>query len=103
MREYEKIKSIVYGKLIDKTDDRDYTELSKELFDKELASDECRKRMYGMRTVIEAIEKDNINVSESDVLADIEAKKEELIKESMKLQTAKIEYNRNLRKDSRFE
>ena len=43
MREYEKIKSIVYGKLIDKTDDRDYTELSKELFDKELASDECRK------------------------------------------------------------
>lgn len=103
MREYEKIKSIVYGKLIDKTDDRDYTELSKELFDKELASDECRKRMYGMRTVIEAIEKDNINVSESDVLADIEAKKEELIKERMKLQTAKIEYNRNLRKDSRFE
>ena len=104
MGDFEKIKSIVYGKLIDKTDDRDYSELAKELFGKELASDECRKRMYGMRHLLEAIEKEQINkVEDNDIIKEIETKKEELIKERMKLQTTKIEYNRNLRKDSRFE
>ena len=104
MREVEKIKSIVYGKLIDKTDDRDYSELAKELFGKELASDECRKRMYGMRHLLEAMEEEQINkVEDNDIIKEIETKKEELIKERMKLQTTKIEYNRNLRKDSRFE
>ena len=104
MRDFEKIKSIVYGKLIDKTDDRDYSELAKELFGKELASDECRKRMYGMRHLLEAMEEEQINkVEDNDIIKEIETKKEELIKERMKLQTTKIEYNRNLRKDSRFE
>ena len=98
MREVEKIKSIVYGKLIDKTDDRDYSELAKELFGKELASDECRKRMYGMRHLLEAMEEEQINkVEDNDIIKEIETKKEELIKERMKLQTTKIEYNRNLR------
>ena len=46
MREYEKIKSIVYGKLIDKTDDRDYTELSKELFDMQRISLFLYNRYY---------------------------------------------------------
>ena len=104
MGDFEKIKSIVYGKLIDKTDDRDYSELAKELFGKELASDECRKRMYGMRHLLEAMEEEQINkVEDNDIIKEIETKKEELIKERMKLQTTKIEYNRNLRKDSRFE
>ena len=104
MRDFEKIKSIVYGKLIDKTDDRDYSELAKELFGKELASDECRKRMYGMRHLLEAMEEEQINkVEDNDIIKEIETKKEELLKERMKLQTTKIEYNRNLRKDSRFE
>lgn len=103
MREYEKIKSIVYGKLIDKTDDRDYTELSKEVFNKELASDECRKRLYGAKAVIEAIERDKINVSEDSVLKEIELKKLELFKERKKLQATKTELNRNLTHSARFE
>lgn len=40
---------------------------------------------------------------EDNLLEELEAKKEELIKERMKLQTTKLEYNKNLRKDSRFE
>ena len=72
MRDFEKIKSIVYGKLIDKTDDRDYSELAKELFGKELASDECRKRMYGMRHLLEAMEEEQINkVEDNDIIKEI--------------------------------
>lgn len=40
---------------------------------------------------------------ENSLIKELEEKKEELIKERMKLQSTKIEYNRNLRKDSRFE
>lgn len=40
---------------------------------------------------------------DNDLIKELEEKKQELIKERMKLQSTKIEYNRNLRKDSRFE
>ena len=103
MGEYEKIKSIVYGKLIDKTDDRDYTELSEEVFDKELASDECRKRLYGAKAVIEAIERDKLDVFDNSVIEEIELKKLELIKERKKLQATKTELMRNLTHSARFE
>lgn len=43
------------------------------------------------------------NSSDEDKLKEIEDKRLELEKERMKLQSTKIEYNRNLRKDSRFE
>lgn len=40
---------------------------------------------------------------DNDLIRELEEKKQELVKERMKLQSTKIEYNRNLRKDSRFE
>lgn len=40
---------------------------------------------------------------DNSALNELEEKKQEIIKERMKLQSTKIEYNRNLRKDSRFE
>lgn len=43
------------------------------------------------------------NKEDDSLLKELEEKKEEIIKERIKLQTTKIEYNRNLRKDSRFE
>lgn len=106
MGEYEKIKSIVYGKLIDKTDDRDYTELSEELFGEGncFNSSEVRKRMYGMKTVIEAIENEKVNsIDDTDLLNEIELKKLELEKEKIKLQDQKREYRSLLRTDARFE
>lgn len=104
MREIERIKSIVYGKLVDKTEDRDYVELSKELFGKELASDECRKRMYGMKFVLDTLQEDEINeIGDNDIIAEIEYKRLELEKERKKIQATKIELNRNLRLDSRQE
>lgn len=40
---------------------------------------------------------------DNNLINELEEKKQEIIKERMKLQSTKIEYNRNLRKDSRFE
>ena len=62
MSKYDSIKNIIEGKLVSKTDDRDYSELSEEVFGKKLASDECRKRMYGAKAIIDIIEKDKEKV-----------------------------------------
>ena len=68
------------------------------------SSDNCRKALYLVKPMLESLEEEQINkITDNDIIKEIEDKKEELIKERMKLQTTKIEYNRNLRKDSRFE
>ena len=59
MNKYDSIKKIVYGKLVNKSEDRDYSELSEEVFGKKLASDECRKRLYGAKAIIDIIEEEN--------------------------------------------
>lgn len=59
MNKYDSIKKIVYDKLVNKSEDRDYSELSEEVFGKKLASDECRKRLYGAKAIIDIIEEDN--------------------------------------------
>ena len=48
------------GKLVDHTIDDEYEDLSERLFGEGncFNSSEVRKRMYGMRTIIEAIERD---------------------------------------------
>lgn len=106
MNKYERIKSIVYGKLIDKTDDRDFTELSEELFGEGncFNSSEVRKRMYGMRTLLEAIEEEQINkITDNDIIKEIEDKKLELEKEKIRVQDQRREYKKYLRQDARFE
>lgn len=57
---YEDIKQIVNNKLIDKTDARSYEELSELLFGEGncFNESEVRKRMYGMKRLIEIIEND---------------------------------------------
>lgn len=50
------IKRIVTGKLIDKTIDADYTELAPLIFGQQLNSSECRKRMYGIKRLLEVTE-----------------------------------------------
>ena len=58
MATYNEIKEIVLGKLVYKTIDKDYEELSEALFGEGncFNSSEVRKRMYGMKTVIDAVE-----------------------------------------------
>ena len=105
MSEYEKIKSIVYGKLIDKTDDRDYTELSEELFGEGncFNSSEVRKRMYGMRTVIEAIEEEKVNsINDIDLLTKYEEKEIALKEERVRLSDIRRKLNKVIRESARY-
>ena len=77
MNNYNRIKSIIYGKMVDKTMDKDYSEISEELFGKHLASDECRKRCYGAKAVIDAVECDKVNniIDSNEILQEIEEKR----------------------------
>ena len=98
------VKRIVYGKLIDKTIDDDYTILAPLVFGKEYSSDVARRMFYGARDILKLIDVDKINnVKDNDIIKQIEEKTLELEKQRKKLQATKIEYNRNIRKDSRFE
>ena len=84
--------------------DIDYTELFKLAFNAELNPDECRKRFYGLKMLLPYLDKEKIsNVSSDEVLNEIERKKIELQKEKEKNRTIKIELNRLIRQDARFE
>jgi hypothetical protein len=98
------IRRIVYGKLVDKTIDEDYTILAPLVFEKEYSSDVARRMFYGVRALLDVIGDEEFNnVSEDSILKEIEEKRLELEKERKKLQATKIEYNRNLRTESRQE
>lgn len=106
MERYEKLRNIVLNKLEYKTDKRDFEELSEELFGKDncFSSSEVRKRMYGMKTIIKAVDEDlKDSIKNNDVLAKIEEKTKELEKEKVKFQDQKREYRNYLRADARFE
>lgn len=102
--DFEYVKRIVYGKLIDKTIDDDYTILAPLVFGKEYSSDVARRMFYGARDILKLIDVDKINnVKDNDIIKQIEEKTLELEKQRKKLQATKIEYNRNIRNDSRQE
>lgn len=67
MNKYDSIRDIILGKLVNKTEDRDYAELSEEVFGKKLNSDECRKRMYGAKAIIDTLE-NNVEEDETRIL-----------------------------------
>lgn len=104
---YNKIKAIVYGKLIDKTEDRDYTELSEELFGEGncFNSSEVRKRMYGMKRLIEIIEAEAVEniTGNDDLVREIEEKTLELQKERYKLADTKRLVNKQIKEAARRE
>ena len=103
---YNSIKDIVLGKLVYKTVDADYEELSEKLFGEGncFNSSEVRKRMYGMKTVIEAVERDKANAFDSsDTLSRYEAKRIEMQKECRKVFDQRREYNKLITEQGRFE
>ena len=75
------------GKLVDRTIDDDYEELSERLFGEGncFNSSEVRKRMYGMKAIIEAIERDGeAAIQDEDTLSVLDNKRFELQKERQK-------------------
>lgn len=100
------MRNIVLGKLVDRTIDDDYEELSERLFGEGNCynSSEVRKRMYGMKAIIDAIDRDKEDViTSSDILSDLEQKKIELEIERKKFSDQRREYNKLISKTSRSE
>lgn len=100
------MRDIVMGKLVDRTIDDDYEELSERLFGEGncFNSSEVRKRMYGMRTIIEAIERDReAAIQDEDTLSALDSKRFELQKERQKFFDQRNALNKLLRERSRQE
>ena len=100
----EYVKRIVYGKLIDKTIDDDYTILAPLVFGKEYSSDVARRMFYGARDILKLIDVDKINnVKDNDIIKQIEEKTLEMEKMKIKYQDQKREYRNLIRPQARFE
>lgn len=100
------MRDIVIGKLVDHTIDDDYAELSERLFGEGncFHSSEVRKRMYGMKAVIDAIERDcEASIKDEDMLSTLESKKIELQIERQKFYDQRNAFNRVVRERSRQE
>lgn len=100
------MRNIVIGKLVDRTIDDDYEELSERLFGEGncFNSSEVRKRMYGMKAIIEAIERDGeSSIQDEDMLSILDNKRFELQKERQKFFDQRNALNKLLRERSRQE
>lgn len=100
------MRDIVIGKLVDRTIDDDYAELSERLFGDGncFNSSEVRKRMYGMKAIIEAIERDNeAAIQDTDALSALDSKRIELFKERQRFFDQRREYSKLLSADARYE
>ena len=87
------MRDIVIGKLVDHTIDDDYEELSERLFGDGncFSASEVRKRMYGMKSIIEAIERDGESeIQDEDMISLLDSKRIELQKERQKFFAAVI-------------
>lgn len=94
------------GKLVDHTIDDDYEDLSERLFGEGncFNSSEVRKRMYGMKALIEAIEQGSAeSIHDEDALSALDAKRIELQKERQKFFDQRNAFNKLLRERSRQE
>ena len=100
------MRNIVLGKLVDHSIDEDYEELSERLFGEGncFSSSEVRKRMYGMKAVIDAIERDSISkATDSTNISELESKRIELMKERQKFFDQRVALNKLIRERSRQE
>lgn len=84
--------------------DLDYVELFKIAFGVELAPDECRKRFYGIKMIIEELDKIKYDIiSEDNVKNELDVQLQELKKERMKISDERAALNRKLKEQARIE
>ena len=97
------MRDIVIGKLVDKTIDEDYDELSERLFGEGncFNSSEVRKRMYGMKAIIDAIEQDSESVSGEDMLSAIGEQRIRLQEDRQRFFDQRNALNKVIREKSR--
>lgn len=90
---------LVYGKLVDKTlADVDYSELSEGIYGQKLASDECRKRMYGSKHTLDIVSRCS---TPAVTTGDIDDKIMELKIERQKLFDQRAALNKSIREVAR--
>ena len=100
------MRDIVLGKMVDRTIDDDYEELSERLFGDGncFSATEVRKRMYGMKAVIDAIEREGEDaVRSTDKMSEFDRKKIELQTERQKFYDQRNAFNKLVRERSRQE
>lgn len=103
---YDHIKRIVCGKLVDKTIDEKFEDLSEPIFGEGncFSESEVRKRMYGMRFLIEVLESIGLDcLTEDAIIKRIESEKVQLAEEKVKLRDQRREYNKSIREKARFD
>lgn len=84
--------------------DIDRSEIWQLLFDEQLSSDECRKRLYGIEKFIKELKNEGYeNISDNEMLEKIQQQHMEMQKEKIKIRTEKVELNRWLREEARSE
>ena len=94
------------GKMVDHTIDDDYEELSERLFGDGscFSATEVRKRMYGMKAVIDAIERESEDaIRSTDRMSELDRKKIELQTERQKFYDQRNAFNKLVRERSRQE
>jgi len=98
-------KRIVYGKLVDKTIDDDYTELSELAFGEKSSSDHCRKMMYGSKYTLELVDKylEESVGDDEEFLSKIELANISLKKERIKLSHQRTALNKLINKKAQSE
>ena len=94
------------GKLVDKTIDDSYEDLSERLFGEGncFSSTEVRKRMYGMKAIIDAVDKEaEESIDTPALLSDIDREKIELQKARQKFYDQRTAFNKVVRERARQE
>lgn len=94
------------GKMVDHTIDDDYEELSERLFGDGscFSATEVRKRMYGMKAIIDAIEREGEDaIRSTDKISEFDRKKIELQTERQKFYDQRNAFNKLVRERSRQE
>lgn len=103
--DFEYHRRLVYGKLVDKTlADYDYSELSPYIYGKEYSCDVARRLLYGSCKTLQLLDEEKIeNISDKDMLTELDEKRVELQKERQRFFDQRREYNKSVAKDGRLE
>lgn len=98
---------MIYGKLIDRTLDEDYIELSEIVYGEPSSGDHCRKMMYGSKYTLELMDRylEDLTTehSDSEMLDKIEQANILLRKERVKIQDQRRSYQKTIREQARRE
>lgn len=84
--------------------DIDKSEIWELLFSEKVSSDHARKILVALKKIMKKLRDENYSaITEEDILKELELKKQELLKEKIKIQTEKLTLSQLLRESARFE